>query len=112
MENNISEQSLVELFEELLTVPSPSGHENRIARFIQSKIESMGYVFQTDGSENTYVLLDGIDILAPKCCVAAHIDEVSLIVSGIDMDGSIRVISSGGLLVRKLGERPGDILGD
>jgi putative aminopeptidase FrvX len=112
MNQNKPDQSLFEIFEELLSMPSPSGHEHYIVRFLQKKLESMGYSYQTDDSGNTYVLVDGLDKDAPLCCVAAHIDEIAIVVFGIDSDGSLRVIPTGGLLAWKLGERPVDVLGD
>ncbi len=100
------------LFRELLAVPSPSGREERLAAVIRPRLDSMGYVHETDGCGNLSVRLQGRDPDASPMVLAAHMDEIAMVVTGIEEDGSLRVDRSGGLFPSKLGEGPVEIVGD
>jgi putative aminopeptidase FrvX len=102
----------VELFAELLAVPSPSAHEERLANLLTRKLESYGYSSTIDSSGNVLVHLPGAEHDAPLCILSAHMDEIGLAVTRIEPDGSLHVIRSGGLHAWKLGERQVTILGD
>jgi putative aminopeptidase FrvX len=100
------------LFEELLAVPAPSGREEALARTIADRLTAWGYAPAIDGSGNVLVQVEGRAPGAPLYCLAAHIDEVALVVTRIEPDGSLCVHASGGLLPWKLGEQPVQIVGD
>ena len=100
------------LFGELLAVPAPSGREQRLAAVVRDKLEAWGYEPETDGAGNVLVRLDGRSPQAPLCCFAAHTDEIGLVVTKIEPDGTLRVDKSGGLYPWKLGEGPVMIMGD
>lgn len=102
----------LELLEELLSVPSPSGREERMAALVRSKLDALGYAHETDGAGNVLVRLDGRDPNAPLMMLAAHIDEIAMVVTSMEEDGRLRVAASGGLHPWKLGECPVDIVGD
>ena len=102
----------LELLEELLSVPSPSGREERMATVVRSKLDMLGYAHETDGAGNVLVRLDGRDPNAPLTMLAAHMDEIAMVVTSIEEDGRLRVSASGGLHPWKLGECPVDIVGD
>lgn len=112
MEANLAQNSALALFTELLSVPSPSGHEQRVAQIIRGKLDAWGYAHGTDAMGSVLVRLAGRNPDAPLCCIAAHMDEIGIAVGSIEPDGSLRVIRSGGLLPSKIGERPVEILGD
>jgi putative aminopeptidase FrvX len=112
METGITNSPILSLFAETLAVPSPSGREERLAQLIRDKLGSWGYDHHTDGSGNVYVQLEGRDVNAPLVCVAAHMDEIGLVVTKIAPDGSLLVDRSGGLRPWKLGEGPVEIVGD
>lgn len=105
-------QRVLELFTDLLAVPSPSGREERLARIIHDKVEAWGYAPEIDAAGNVLVRLDGRDSQAPLTCVAAHMDEIGMVVTDLGDDGSVSVSRSGGLEPWKLGEGPVTILGD
>lgn len=100
------------LFRELLAVPAPSGHEDRLATLIADKVESWGYRPETDSAGNVLVRLDGRSPHAPLCCFAAHTDEIGVVVTKVEPDGALRVDRLGGLHPWKLGEGPLEIIGD
>lgn len=112
MNPSIHEHPVLSLFSELLAVPSPSGREERLAQTIRGKLEGWGYAPQTDAAGNVYVRLEGSDPHAPLRCLAAHMDEIGVVVTRIEDNGALRVDRSGGLHPWKIGEGPLEILGD
>ena len=100
----------MELFTELLSVPSPPGREERLAAKIAGIVESVGYPCESDGAGNLTVRLKDGD--GGKTLFAAHMDEIGMVVTGIDPDGRLRIDASGGLVPAKIGECPLDIVGD
>jgi putative aminopeptidase FrvX len=79
---------------------------------IWDKLDGWGYTPCVDGAGNVIVALEGRHPEAPLCCFAAHMDEVGLVVTRIESDGSLRVDRSGWLFPWKMGEGPVEILGD
>jgi putative aminopeptidase FrvX len=108
----ISDHPVLCLFEETLSVPSPSGREEQLAGIVYDKLASWGYEPQRDAAGNVLVRVSGRESAAPLCCLAAHIDEIGMVVTRIEPDGSLKVDRSGGLFPWKLGEGPVQILGD
>lgn len=102
----------LEIFNELLSVPAPSGNEEKIAAIVKHRIETLGYNPEVDAVGNVFVRLDGQEPAAGTCILAAHIDEIAFIVTEIQPDGSLSITRSGGLHPWKIGERPVEILGD
>jgi putative aminopeptidase FrvX len=108
----ITDHPALSLFSELLAVPSPSGREEGVAQIVRDTLDDWGYSHRTDGAGNVIVHLEGRQPGAPLCCIAAHMDEIGMVVTRIEADGSLRVVRSGGLLPWKLGEGPVEIVGD
>lgn len=102
---------VLQLFEELL-VAAPSGREAALAAIVRQKLTAWGIAHTQDGMGNVLVRLDGRSPQAPLIMLAAHMDEIGLVVTKINGDGSLQVSNSGGLLPWKLGEGPVEILGD
>jgi len=100
------------LFSELLDIPSPSGHEDRMAAYLMTKLRSMGFQPELDAAGNVIVRLAGQSSERPTICYAAHMDEIGMTVTQIDSDGSLRVDRLGGLIPWKIGETPVTIIGD
>jgi len=100
------------IFDDLLAIPSPSGHESRMAAFLRERLAGLGYVPEMDPAGNVLVRLDGRSPDAPLCCIAAHMDEIGLVATAIEPDGALRVDRLGGTLPWKLGETAVEILGD
>lgn len=99
------------LFSELL-VAAPSGREEWLAEIVRRKLDEWGYAHETDAAGNVLVRLPGSKPSAPLICYAAHMDEIGMVVTAIEDDGSLRVDRSGGLYPWKLGEGPVEIIGD
>ena len=82
------------LFVKLLSVPAPSGYEAQIGAIVRSELATLGYTHQTDSAGNILVRLPGRQAEAPLLCLAAHIDEIGMVVTNVEADGSLRVTPS------------------
>lgn len=100
------------LFIKLLSVPAPSGYETQIAAIVRAELDTLGYTHTTDSAGNILVRVPGRNPDAPLLCLAAHIDEIGMVVTNVEADGVLRVTRSGGLYPWKLGEGPVEMLGD
>ena len=100
------------LLSRLLDVSSVSGNEAAMATLIRAMLDEHAIPHTTDAAGNVLVRLAGRNANAPLVCLAAHMDEIGMIVSRIDDDGGLRVTRSGGLYPYKLGEGPLEIFGD
>lgn len=102
----------LEILSELLSVPSPSGREERLAQLVRGRLEGMGYAAETDAAGNVMVRLPGSDPSAPLMVLAAHMDEIGMVVTQVGEDGRLSVQRSGGLQPHRIGERPVTVVGD
>jgi putative aminopeptidase FrvX len=100
------------LLKELLSVPSPGGREERIAAIVRGRLEDAGYSRETDSAGNVIVRFAGQQPDLPLMAVAAHLDEIGMVVTAINPDGTLSVDRSGRLYPYKLGECAVDIIGD
>ncbi|MBT8191753.1 MAG: M42 family metallopeptidase [Saprospiraceae bacterium] len=84
----------IELLRQTTQVPGAPGFEHRIREFIKKEIE--GYVdeISTDAMGNLVALRKGKS--DKKMMIAAHMDEISFIVTHIDDNGFIRFHTLGG----------------
>lgn len=105
-------EQFLSLFKESLQIPSPSGREEQMAQWVRRHLDEMGYAHETDGAGNISVRLDGRNPDAPLSVFAAHMDEIGVVVTHIEDDGTLRVDRSGALSPFKIGERPLHFLGD
>jgi len=102
----------LKIFTELLSVPSPTGREELLAAKIIEIAARWGYAGEQDYAGNVTVTVKGNGKSDRVTMLAAHMDEIGLVISGIDPDGKLRVSKLGGMLPWKIGERPVDILTD
>ena len=80
--------------------------------FIADRLRNLGYAPEVDPIGNVLIRLEGRFTERPVCCIAAHVDEIGLVVTAIESDGALHVNRLGGTLPWKLGETPVEILGD
>jgi putative aminopeptidase FrvX len=104
--------TILTLLQKLLAVPSPTGREERMAAVVGAELDELGVPYETDRAGNLLVRLPGTDPAAPLCCLAAHMDEIGMVVKRIEDDGALQVRRSGGLMPWKIGEGPVLIIGD
>lgn len=109
--NEITKE-FIAILTDLLAIPSPSGREEKTREYIKSKLAEIGFGHETDPAGNLLVRIIGRDPNGPLTIVAAHMDEISMVVTGIESNGDLKVTNSGGLVPCKLGETPVEILSD
>jgi putative aminopeptidase FrvX len=88
-----------ELVEELIKVPGVTGFEDDIREYIRAKVKAMGLKAEEDNIGN---LIITVGDKGPRVVFIAHMDELGLIVSKIEKDGSIRIRKVGGIDDRSL----------
>ncbi len=88
-----------ELLDELIRVPGVSGFEDDIRDCIRAKVEAMGLETEEDNIGNLIVTMGD---KGPKVVFIAHMDELGLIVSKMEQDGSLRIRKVGGIDDRTL----------
>jgi putative aminopeptidase FrvX len=88
-----------ELLEELIKVPGVSGFEESIRDCIREKVEAMGLKTHEDNIGN---LITIVGDSGPKIVFIAHMDELGLVVTKIEGDGSLRIRKIGGIDDRSL----------
>ena len=98
-----------ELIRWLVGLVGPSGEEKAVREALAERVRSLGYDPETDAKGNLLVSLPG-DPSLPNIVVTAHLDEIALIITGIEEDGKIRVAAVGGTYTWKWGEGPVEIL--
>ena len=104
--------AVLDLLRELLAAPCPSGREEALAAVVRQRIEAMGLTCETIAGIGLLVRIGGQHQDTPPLMLAAHIDEIGLVVTGIEDDGRLRIDRSGQLKPHKLGEGPVDLIGD
>lgn len=84
------------LVTELMGIPGLSGYEGRVRRYLAGKMSELGLATRTDGIGNLIATLEG-DAGAPSVMLFAHMDQLGLVVRGIEANGLIRVERLGGV---------------
>lgn len=80
----------------LLETPSVTGMESLVASLVRERLVECADMIETDvmGSVHARLLGNGS---APSVMIAAHMDEVGLMVKSIDSQGFLRVVPVGGV---------------
>ncbi len=84
----------VELLSKVCETPGASGFEQRIRQLVMQELEGIVDHIELDAMGNVIALLKGKT--PKKVMVAAHLDEISFIVTHIDDDGFVRFHTLGG----------------
>ena len=90
------------LLKELTAARGVSGNENDIRALLRGLAEERGASCTVDRIGNLLATKDGGDASAPHLLLAAHMDEVGLIVRGVAEDGLLRYRPVGGIDPRVL----------
>lgn len=102
----------LQLLTELLQIPAPGGREHALGQRVVELLQAMGFAPQTDPAGNVLVWIDGADASKGRAVLAAHLDELAVLVTQVHEDGTLAVDRSGGLYPYKIGERPVTVIGD
>ena len=90
---------MLELISKLCSVPGISGREDAVRELIISEIKDFAD-YETDALGNLIVHKKGMNSAKNKVMVAAHMDEVGMIVTYISDDGTLRFSAVGGVDTR------------
>ena len=90
------------LLKELTAARGVSGNENEIRALLKKLCEERGVSCTVDRMGNLIATREGGDASAPHILLAAHMDEVGLIVTGVRDDGLLRYRPVGGIDPRVL----------
>lgn len=80
---------------EIIERPSPSGHEEALQKYLYEHYKSDFEAFRTDEQGTLTAIHNGG--AAFKVMLAAHADEISLVVTGYRGDGTLQVMKNGGV---------------
>ncbi len=90
----------IDLLREVCRIPGAPGYEQRIREFIIKTVAPFVDEVQTDSMGNVIAIRKGES--DKKVMVAAHMDEISFIVTDIDADGFVRFHTLGGFDAKTL----------
>ncbi len=85
-----------DFLQELLETPSPTGCEQRVAELVRTRLADVADEIRTDTMGSVQAILDGADG-GPSVMLAAHMDEVGLMVTYISDEGFLSVAAVGGV---------------
>ena len=91
-----------QLIQKLTDVYSPSGYEEAIRSVIRNEIKGLGAEVRVDALGNLIVRKDRSSKNGKRIMVAAHMDEIGLMVTHVDEGGFIRFTGIGGVYPRNL----------
>ncbi len=87
---------MIEITRKLVETYGPSGHEDQIRAIIQSEIADLADDIRVDALGNLIATVNG-DSSGRRVMLAAHMDEIGVIVTHIDERGFLRFGSVGGV---------------
>ena len=102
-------EALLRLLGELLLTHAPTGAEAEMDTLLLAKLQAAGVTPEMDRHGNLVVTVPGREP-GPVTALAAHKDELAVVVRRIDADGKIWVEPIGGCRAHKYGEGPFDIV--
>ncbi|PRY41164.1 putative aminopeptidase FrvX [Geodermatophilus tzadiensis] len=100
-----------DLLDELLRTYGPCGEEGAVRDVVRRELEPLADEVHVDPAGNLVALVHGTDRSAPAVRVAAHLDELSMIVKRVEPDGTLRVDSLGVMYPGNFGLGPVAVLG-
>jgi len=95
------------LLQELLNCHAPPGDEAEIDKLILSEFKQTSAEVSQDGAGNIYAHIAGD---GPRVMVAAHKDEIGMVITNLHDNGRLAVQNIGGSIPWKYGEGAVDIL--
>ena len=101
-------KGVADLLRELVAIPGPSGFEEEVRGHIASRLESLGFEPVVDSVGNLYVEVPGE---GGGLLLAAHMDELGLVVTHVEDDGLLRFTKLGGIDDRILPSTRVELLG-
>ena len=110
MNLHIDSSRLLDDLNKLLLAHAPSGSEEEVDHLVMELARSASDAIWQDAADSIIIHISGHSSSAP-IAVAAHKDEIAMIVKRVEDDGRLRVRPIGGLWPWAIGEGPVEILG-
>ncbi len=88
------------LIQKLVETPGPSGHEQLVREVVRSEISELADELQTDALGNLIARKGSRGSRGMKVMLAAHMDEIGLMVTHVDERGFARFTNIGGVYAR------------
>jgi putative aminopeptidase FrvX len=99
-----------QMLADLVALTGPPGAEGPVRDYVAARVAELGMHSTVDAKGNL-LISSGPGLPArPQVVVTAHLDEIALLVTGIEPDGALLVSPLGGAFVWKWGEGPVEIL--
>jgi endoglucanase len=95
------EDRVIRLLEELTNADGPTGFEGPIRDIVRREYSAIGLEVSTDGLGSIIGVMRGASE-SPKIMVAAHLDEIGMMVRYINADGFVKFQNLGGWLDQAL----------
>jgi endoglucanase len=106
LEKNLPEQpgenSTLKLIERLTAAPGPSGYETRAALTAGEELAPFATKVKVDKMGSVVAFKKGLSRDGKKILLAAHLDEIGLLITGIEPGGFLRFTQVGGFDARVL----------
>jgi endoglucanase len=96
------ENSTLNLIERLTAAPGPSGYETRAALAAGEELAPFATKVKVDRMGSVVAFKKGLSREGKKILLAAHLDEIGLLVTGIEPGGFLRFTQVGGFDARVL----------
>jgi putative aminopeptidase FrvX len=90
------------LLEKLTQTPGPSGYEQKIRDVIRQEVSALATSIKVDALGNLIVRIGKKSTNGLRVMIAAHMDEIGLIVSHVEKNGFVRFSNIGTLFPRYL----------
>jgi len=94
---DISLDYLLQLLEDLLNTPSPTGATDWVMGFVENELDSMGISGRRTGKGALVASLSGLRHDAPRG-ITAHVDTLGAIVAEIKSSGRLRMSALNGVM--------------
>ena len=88
---------MIQLVKELCQLFGPSGCEDEVRQYIQEKVIKYADSIRTDANGNLIIFKKGAKVPCKAVLLAAHMDEVGLIIRGITDSGYLKFSFVGGV---------------
>ena len=85
------------LLSEVTSIQGVSGQEANVAEYLAEQFRPLVDEVTVDAMHNVIARKKGAGANAPKVMLCAHLDEIALMVTGVEDDGSVRFASVGGV---------------
>jgi putative aminopeptidase FrvX len=100
-----------QILSDLVALPGPPGQEHAVRDYLIARLDELGLPHRTDAKGNLLAAAGEELPERPRIVVTAHMDEIALMVTTLEMDlGGVRVAPLGGVYPWKWGEGPVEIL--